>query len=300
MSKIAKEMSVDSGKNLIKTGKNEKINRIYIPKLQYTPLGLIILFRLINDRDLKILITSSGKTTGTGKTTLALILAKWIKKASNELFGYNENWEADEYAFMDVWEYLQKYKTSKRGDILISDELEIMADRRRFMSDQNLKFSQAWSMLRYKNVVTIGTAPGLMDLEKRIPETADIWINVIYQGRANVYYLTVDDFEWTPIFKRLKMYGFKQSILWNPIEKDKDYQYLKQEKENKGVPGIDDQGKQIDETYVKNKLSELKDETANSLIELIKEKELQDKFTQTEIAKISGWSQQKISKDFDF
>lgn len=286
----------DSGKDYVLTGKDDRILSYQTPDLQYTTLGKFIIYRLLHDRDVKILITGKGKTTGTGKTTLAIVLAKWINQVRNEIFNLNEQWHAKDYSFMDVWEYLEKYREAKPGDPLITDELEYMADKRRHMTNENVKFSQAWSILRYKNAVTIGTAPGLSDLEKRVIETADIWINVVHVGKANTYYLTFDDFEWKPIYRRLRQGQFKESICWDELN-DENYQWLKQEKENLGVPGLDDNGQEnhLDQSDLNKREREVKNSTVKEMLKLLYDKELHDSITQSDIADVSGVSQQQVS-----
>jgi len=286
----------DSGKDYVLTGKDDNILSYQTPDLQYTTFGKFIIYRLLHDRDVKILITGKGKTTGTGKTTLAIIIAKWINEVRNEIFNLNETWHAKDYSFMDVWEYLQKYREAKPGDPLITDELEYMADRRRHMSNENVKFSQAWSILRYKNAVTIGTAPGLSDLEKRVIETADIWINVVHVGKANTYYLTFDDFEWKPIYKRLRQRNYKESLCWDELN-DENYQWLKEEKENLGVPGLDDNGQDthLDQSDLNKREREVKNSTVEELIKMLYNKELHNSITQSDIADVTGVSQQQVS-----
>ncbi len=293
------ESQSDPDKQYVLTGKRGQVNAFTIPDFQYTTLGKLIIYRLKQNRDMKILITSKGKTTGTGKTTLAICLARFVNRVRNAIFDVNEEWNAEDYATIDVWDYLKQYKEAKPGDCFIADELEYMTDRRKFMTDENIKFTQAWSILRYKNVVTIGTAPGLSDLEKRVPETADVWINVVYPGRANVYYLTFDDFEWSRIYRRLRKGDFKESIGWADLdaENDADYNYLKNEKEELGIPGIDEDSKQkIDQTTLNKKEKSLRNQFVKECLKAIHNKDLDTYFTQGDIGDMAGVSQQQVSK----
>lgn len=297
---------VDQGKRFISTNTDGQIQAFYVPDLQYSVLGKFIIFRLKEDRDVKIVITGKGKTTGTGKTTLAIHLARFVNKVRNHLFGKDTDWQAKEYSFMNVWEYLKKYEAAEAGDPLVTDELEHMFDNRRSMSNQNKYGTEAWSVLRYKNAVTIGTAPGLSDVDKRIPEGADIWINVIHKGCANVYYLTVDDFEWRPIYRRLRIGGYRESILWNPIEDDEDYRWLKQAKEDIGVPGIGSEPGQPDR-YDESDLNQLEKDIRNAHVKrtllmladmgFYNEDTGQfERFTQSKIASLCEVSQAQVSK----
>ncbi len=281
---------------MIIRGKNDSVTAFRIPQLQYTALGRLIIYRLINDRDIKILITSKGSTTGTGKTTLAIWLSRWINGVSNTIFDRNYKWSAESETFLDVWEYLEAYNNTLPGVPLITDELEYMADRRRSNTHENVYFTQAWGVLRYRNVVTIGTAPGLSTLDKRIPENADIWINVQYTGKANTYYLTVDDFTEMPVKKRLKINGNRESIYWPDCSKDDtDYQFLHGRKKDIGIPGIT-----ANDSYDEGDLDDAKRNVKTKMVVgLLKEKERgRIHLTQKEIGDLPGiqWSQQNVAK----
>lgn len=268
---------------------------------QYTTLGKLILNRLYNNRDLKMLITSKGNTTGTGKTQLAIVLSKVIEKYVSEIFNRpNYSWNAEEYSFIDIYEYLNKYKNSEKGDTLITDEMEYLADKRRSLSHANVHFSQAWQMLRYKNVITIGTAPSMANLDKRIAENTDIWINIQFPGYANVYYITMDDFSGEIIFKRLKQFGFREILRWNPIDGDPDYQKLSEMKEDIGIPGISDsdENERYDsEDLEQSKKAKEKEVTEQYTINLLRmvEAGIID-MSQNEIGKAVDRSQQYVSK----
>jgi hypothetical protein len=136
-----------------------------------------------NGRDFKVIITSRNSTTGTGKTTLALWLA----------LNWNNDFTADQ-ATLHVDEYLDIYKEQSKGSVLIMDEAE-QIDARRSMSNQNVEFSEKWSMMRYSEVDSILTLPTVTALDKRIEELADVWINVIERGMAKCHLVTVGDYD---------------------------------------------------------------------------------------------------------
>jgi hypothetical protein len=284
-------VQTDFDKQFVLTGDRGQLNSVAIPDLQYTKMGKLIIYRLMNNRDVKILVTGAGKTTGTGKTTLAIHLAKWINQVRNALFDESHGWTAEDNAFMDVWEYLKKYKQASPGDCLITDELEYMTDNRRWMTDQNVKFSQAWSILRYKNVITIGTAPGLGDLEKRVIETADIWLRVTKKGEAHSYYTTYDDFDNETKRFRMRQGGFKERIHFAALDGDPDYEWLSEQKEEMGVPGIDDDGGE------EQNPKEIRRETRDELIKtiLLDNERMDHGLAQTDIADMTDVSQAKVS-----
>lgn len=278
-------------KSLIHKGKRDQINAFNMVDFQYSALGRLIIYRLISNRDMKILITSKGSTTGTGKTTLAIHLCRWIRNIANELFNENIQWNTDDYGMVDMYDYFESYKESKPGDALLLDELEYTADKRRSMSNQNLAFTQAWSILRYKNVVSVATMPTLSMVDKRTIELADVWINVTMKGRANTYYLTFDDMELEPVRKRLKINGYRESIIWPDLEGQEDFEALHEEKEDLGIPGLSRE-KQITEQDLNEKEKEVVESVAKELLE----NENEHNFSQEEIGEIVGRSQQWVSK----
>lgn len=290
---------MSSAKQLVRTTQDGEVTGFRVKDFQYTTLGKIILNRLLNNRDVKMLVTSSGNTTGTGKSQLAIILSKIITMYCREIFNQSYEWDAIDNSFIDVYEYLNMYKNSQPGEVLLTDEMEYMADKRRSMSHSNVHFSQAWQMLRYKNCVTIGTAPSMANLDIRVPENTDIWINIIFPGYANVYYITMDDFTGEIQFKRLKQMGFREVIRWKPIDDDPDYQKLSQKKKDIGIPGVDDDdAEKYDEEDIeqgkKKTEKQLTEEYTVRLLKMKRDNELD--LTQEDIANLVERSQQYVSK----
>lgn len=292
---------------LVERGKDKELRAFRVKDFQYTSLGMFIIFRLIKNRDVKIVITSKGTTTGTGKTMLAILLCRTVNKIAQDLFNISTEWNARENSFLDSNPYIEFYENADPGAVALVDELEIIVDNRRSMSNKNLAFSHAWQKLRDKNVVTVATAPGLHSLDKRVKENSDIWINVTAQGKANTYYLTYHDFEgyWIPV--RMRKGGFKECLYWLPIDDDPDYLYLKKLKHRTET------SPSTSETYTKGDINEAdrtaRQEVAIRLLKLLEEKDgpidpdkkIND-LTQMDIGQLvgpeesDGWGQQTISK----
>lgn len=281
-----------STRNLVYTGKREQITSFRVPDFQYSTLGKLLLYRLMNNRDCKVIITSRGSTTGTGKTTLAIHLCRWIRRCANELFGRSGEWSAKEHSFVGTKPYLEAYQDAEPGDALLLDEIEFSADRRRHMTHENVNLSHAWSILRYRNVVSIATLPTASMLDQRMMELADVWINVIMRGRANTYYLTVNDFTHDLVYKRLKQAGYNESVIWPDLPSgDEDFEYLADEKVALGIPGMGGE-EEVTEQDLEEQDRETRRDVALRLLKLKRDGEIH--LTQAEIGDIVGYSQQWV------
>lgn len=254
-------------------------------------LGLFIRKRLSNDRDCKVLITSRGTTTGTGKTTLAIHLARQLTAISADVLNHNRTWKAESGSFMSVPQYLERYKEADTGDILITDEIEVMADNRRSMSNSNVELTQAWQTLRFRNVVTIATAPGMYSVDKRILDNTDIWINVIRQGVAYPYYMTMNDFTGERVKLRFGSTDAKDELYWSALpDDDDDYTWLKEQKEKLVTNQLRDDGDDGDG----DDSSQFRRTVAERMLSLNDDNELD--LTQAEIANLLDYDQSQISR----
>jgi hypothetical protein len=151
---------------------------------QFGRLEKVVKKRLSMDNDAKIIIQGADSQTGIGKTTLAIKIARAI----------DDEWTADEKAFVDVQEYINAHLNKPAGSVLLLDEIEAGADSRRFMSQENVDLSQAWATMRARNIVTIATLPSISMLDNRMIELADFWILVKRRGLAQPYSVHVNDF----------------------------------------------------------------------------------------------------------
>ena len=106
------------------------------------------------------------------------------------------NWDQHGFdvskATLEPQSYIDRYLETMPGEVLIMDEAEQL-DSRRSMSNTNVEFADRWQQLRYRQVDSILTLPTSSALDKRLEELADIWINVIDRGLAEVYKTTVND-----------------------------------------------------------------------------------------------------------
>lgn len=148
-----------------------------------SPLFTEYLTRLTNNRDMHVIVTAAAET-GVGKTTLAYALAiLW------DMWG----WTADK-ATLSPTEYEVKYDSVRPGSVLLLDEVEQAADKRRATSSANVDLSQAFATKRYRQVFGVMTAPSKNWVDDRIgADSADYWIQAQEthdgrpKGEANVY-----------------------------------------------------------------------------------------------------------------
>jgi hypothetical protein len=243
-------------------------------------LNRIIENRKRDSRTLLGSIVARDAQTGTGKTTLACQLAKYIDE---------NGWTAD-MATLDPDDYVEKYtsdETPKRS-CLILDEAEQAADNRRSSSTGNVKLSHLWATMRYREIYSLTTLPSASMLDKRLKELADLYIVVIERGVAVVYQTKVDDTEGENYLRRL------HRIRWQPLDNDPEYQKLTDKKaermENYGENyAYGDDEDDVDPDQVRHN-AEM--EKRNELIDRMAELE----FTQQDIAEVVELDRSTVSR----
>lgn len=256
-------------------------------------------------RDLKIIITARNSQTGTGKTTLAVHIARKL---------IDKNWKAERCCF-NIHRYIKLYDNSPEGSCIVWDEAEHGADNRRSNSKSNLGFSHAWAMLRYRQIFTIATLPSPGMLDKRMLELADYHIVVLKRGVAAVKEITIDDLSGK-IYQRTV-----QTIRWGSLDDYEEYQKMCDMKHEftskyfgKKAKSPDDIIKELEQKLKekerdnKNAIEEKEKELRRAVNEAIKETEL--KFikylyeecglSMKDIGDIAGRSPTTINKRIDF
>lgn len=177
--------------------------------------------RLSNDNDIKIIIQGANSQTGIGKTTLAIEICREI----------DEDWTAEEKAFIDIQAYLNSYLDYPKGSALLLDEIGAGADSRRSTSTENVNLSHGWQMLRSRNIATVTTLPSTSMLDKRMMELADYWVLVKSRGIAQPYQINVNDF--TGAIQRDPLPGEEHIKFPDLPDGDTDKRYLDSIKDNK-------------------------------------------------------------------
>lgn len=152
------------------------------------PLHQLVAERYYQGRDLKVIITSKDSMTGTGKTTLAFFLAdQWQQMLRGD------PWTAETHATLDIYEYLDLYRSLGPGSVLLLDEAEEL-DSRRSMASKNVDFSHYWMKMRVRQIITLLTLPSTTALDSRLEELADVWIEVQRRGKALVHDIRVNSY----------------------------------------------------------------------------------------------------------
>jgi hypothetical protein len=123
----------------------------------------------------RIIVDAEDGSTGVGKTTAAVSLARACAKA----FGYEL--EVDDFT-LSASEYLERWREHpgpEQPSVLVLDELvgAGAGDARRSMSNQNVNLGRSWAIMRKKRIVTICTLPHWSDADKRMRRFADyrVW-----------------------------------------------------------------------------------------------------------------------------
>jgi hypothetical protein len=171
-------------------------------------------------RDLKVVITQRNSGTGGGKTTLA----GWL------CLNWDQGWSAEQRATLDPDEFIGKYPELPAHSCLLLDEAEEL-DARRSMAEQNVEFAKNWMMMRTRQIDSILTLPTASALDKRIKELADVRINVIERGLANVYKVRIDDHDTSQVRER-----FLHELEWPDVSEREELQSLEAMK-NKRIDG---------------------------------------------------------------
>lgn len=239
------------------------------------PLNEMYRQRREDDRMMNVIITARDSQTGTGKTSLAVDLAK----------RWDENgWSADK-ATLSPSQYQDMYHQVGEGSVIILDEAEQAADNRRSMSNQNLTLTHLWATMRFKQVSSIITLPTVTMLDKRLKELADIRIHVTHRGFAKVYKVKVEDTGQHRVFEKQIAW-----ISWGSMDDDLDYQELSDKKAERmkdySAGDDEDDGDRLDP-------AEIERQKRNQMITRMAES---DDLTHQQIGDIVGLSRSAVSR----
>lgn len=119
----------------------------------------------------RIIVDAEGASTGVGKTSLAVFLARVLAKQ----FDYDlskDDLTLSGAEYLDRW---REHPDEHQPSVLVLDELAGAGagDNRRAMSHQNVNLARSWQLMRKKRVVTICTLAHWSDADKKLRRLAD-------------------------------------------------------------------------------------------------------------------------------
>jgi len=231
--------------------------------------------RVKQNRDLTVLITDDSNERGTGKTTLALKLAR--------LFDRTEEGVTTDKVTLQAQNLKQSYSDLPKGSALILDEAEAELSKYRASSNINKAIRDLISQGRVLEKYTLFTAPASGAVDNDLKSLFDVWILVQRRGRAVVHYCDYNPYRGHPLFKQ------KEPIEWSDI-KDNDlrdvYDALSDEKEDR-LYGRD---REDEEDEIPD---EVQKEARNNLIERLYENN--DSMSQKQVADAVGLSRSRVA-----
>lgn len=119
----------------------------------------------------RIIVDSEDGSTGVGKTSLAVALARLLA----QIFDYRL---MEEDLTLSGAKYLQRWRDhpgAEQPSVIILDELggAGAGQARRAMSQQNVDLSNAWQLMRKKRIVSLVTLPHWSKADKSLRRQAD-------------------------------------------------------------------------------------------------------------------------------
>jgi hypothetical protein len=119
----------------------------------------------------RIICDAQNASTGVGKTSAAVMLARAVSKA----FDYELS--EDDFV-LSGQEYLRRWREhpdKEQPSCIVLDELvgAGSGDARRSMSNQNVNLGRSWQLMRKKRIVTIAVLPHWGDCDKRLRKASD-------------------------------------------------------------------------------------------------------------------------------
>jgi hypothetical protein len=119
----------------------------------------------------RVFVDAEDGSTGVGKTTLAVSMARICAKA----FDYDLS--ADDFTLSGS-EYLERWREHpgpEQPSVIVLDELvgAGAGDARRSMSNRNVNLGRSWAIMRKKRIVTLVTLPHWSDADQRLRRSSD-------------------------------------------------------------------------------------------------------------------------------
>lgn len=213
-----------------------------------------VVHRLNENRDLKVIVTGKGATTGISKTTGAIQFADFVHSiqecdrcgnftypsvdrchrcGSPDIHSQQDRWDPEASGFFNPWEYMNYYShNSSVGEVLLLDEAEYSIHKRRAMSGENVEMTKIWAALRYRNCISILTLPSTSMIDSQMMQLGDLWFNATRKGTFDLYHYFYNDFtqQVTP-HPLVNEHGMQERFEFQDLEGDPRKSYIDDQKE---------------------------------------------------------------------
>lgn len=231
--------------------------------------------------ELTILLSDWHAMRGTGKTTLAIKLARAFDRTDEGLTAKKVTNTPEEF--------IDAYVEEEKGSGLIMDEAEAGISARDAVTTVNKEMNEKVSMGRVGEKYTVYTMPDVSQIDKVVRQLAHFWVLVRRRGRARVYKLRNDPFEDNTYTKPIC------EIEWSDLPaNDPIYEVLDQHKWDK----LEGEGTEyIPRDEHQHQLEQAKKEARRSARnEFIENAYTNQLLTQPELAEIVDVDQSTISR----
>lgn len=257
------------------------------PALRSSELHREFIQRFGQGRDMRVIVSADNASTGVGKTTLAVFLAKlW------DVWGWSP-----EKATLDPREFSVFYDQVRPGSVMLLDEAEQALDRRRSMSEEVLNVSHDFATKRYRQIFGILTLPSKDLIDARIADKlCDYWVLVEEPGKASVFEFDENQFTNQVYYKK------RETLEWPPLDDDPDFQAVEQKKIDRMTGKTQsryvhrDEVEELKENFWRKATAERTYEVVRAAHEASQDDSTDVSLTQSDIGRIAGLSQPRVSE----
>lgn len=170
------------------------------------PLQSLYRKRVQQSRDLVVLITDSSNDRGTGKTTLALKLARDMDRTDAGV--------TTEKVALDPRPMSTAYTREPEGSAIVLDETEVGLDKYSASSGVNKAIRELVSMGRVEQKYLILNAPADHLVDSDLKTLVDVWVSVDRRGYADAYRMDWNPHEGHALTRKLG------GVSWDAIDDD--------------------------------------------------------------------------------
>ena len=206
-------------------------NRPSFKVLKVNEIAKII--KAINDQNYHSIIAITGKV-GTGKSTLALEIAKQISILNNNHFCITKN------VIYTREDFYKKVIEAKQNEAIVSDESMNLFYKREFADKEQKGLLKLLDMIRYKNLTIILCVPNFWALDTHVLNTqVRFWVHITKRKLGWIFVPSDNPFSfdpWSRSYNEMALQkhfipknsvNFFSGIYFNKLRKDIEQTYLK-------------------------------------------------------------------------